>query len=164
MSYSWDLPSTPNVPAPAPSGLTTSSAAIRTVLAGLLDQFLDPVTRDYVKTDDGEWLETPDSRTLVFCFLETELGKSFSAPGDGTEIKAKIESGDPLTTAGVEADIRRAMAVLEAAGITGSPEVTGRDEDGEQLLDESKRAVFLLSWIDLATGSPIEAVFRPLGG
>lgn len=164
MSYSFDLGATPNPPAPEPSNLGASSAGLRTVLAGLLDQYLDPITRDYVRTDNGEWLETPDSRTIVFIILETRLGKSYSAPGDGTEIADRIETGEPLTTANVEADIRRAMSLLEAAGVVGAVDVTGRDENGEQLVDEAGRAAFLLNWIDLATGSPVEAVFRPLGG
>jgi hypothetical protein len=159
--YSWDLPPL----APSPGGSTSaSSAAVRTVLGGLLDQELDPVSLDFIDTDDGAWSETPDSRSLVLCQLEIELGQSYSTPGDGTELRAQIERGDPLTTSTVESDVRRALGVLELLGIIGSVEVNGRDERGEQLLDETGRALFELRWIDLATGSPVEDVYRPLGG
>jgi hypothetical protein len=141
-----------------------SSSAARTVLAGLLDQEIDPISLDYVDTDDGEWAETADSRSIVMCQLDLELGKSITTPGDGTDIKAKLESGDPLTTSFVEAEIRRALAVLEAAGIIGSVRVNGRDENGDQLVDETGRAAFELQWIDVATGSPVDDIYRPLGG
>lgn len=163
MSYSFDLP-TPNAPAPTP-GPSTSSASTRTVLGGLLDQEIDPVTLDFIDTDDGAWSETPDSRSIVLCQLELELGKSYTTPGDGTEIKARFERGDPVTTQFVEAEVRRALAVLETLGIIGAVQVSGRDEHGAQLFDESRRrAVFELRWTDLATGSPVEDVYQPFGG
>lgn len=162
MSYSWSLPSS-TPPAPDTSA-STSSAASRTVLGGLLDQEIDPLTLDFIDTDDGEWSETPDSRSIVLCQLELELGQSYTAPGDGTDIARILRSGDPVTTAIVEAEIRRALAVLEGAGVIGSVRVNGRDRNGEQLVDESGRPTFELKWIDLATGSPIEDVYKPLGG
>ena len=164
MSYSWDLPTPPNTPAPEASGLTTSSANVRTVLGGLLDMAIDTGTLDYIPTDDGEWLEVPDSRSIVLCQLEIELGRSYSTPGDGTDIAARRETGEPLTTSFVEAEVRRAMGVLAAAGIVGNVQVTGRDDQGRQLYDETGRAAFLLSWIDLATGSPIDDVTFAVGG
>ncbi len=162
MSYSWDLPSPASETPSASSGSTASS---RPVLGGLLDQEIDPVSLDYVDTDAGEWSETADSRSIVLCQLELELGKSIGTPGDGTELRAKLESGDPITTSFVEAECRRSLAILEAAGIIGSVRVNGRDpETKRQLTDEAGRAAFELSWIDLATGSPVEDVYRPLGG
>lgn len=162
MSYSWSLPSS-LAPAPTPAA-STSSASSRRVLGGLLDQEIDPLTLDFIDTDDGAWSETPDSRSIVLCQLELELGQSYATPGDGTDIARTQRSGTPLTTAFVESELRRAMAVLEAAGIVGSVEVNGRDENGDQLEDETGRAVFELKWIDLATGSPVEDVYRPFGG
>lgn len=163
MSYSWDLPEAPSPSAPA-SGASTSSRSLRTTFGGLLDQEIDPLTLDFIDTDDGEWSETPDSRSIVLCQLELELGRSYNTPGDGTRIREQLESGDPITTAFVESEVRRALAVLEALGTIGSVQVTGRDGKGEQLVDETGRATFQLTWIDLATGSPVEDVYRPLGG
>jgi hypothetical protein len=160
MSYSWSLPSSLVA---APSASAPSSSSTRTVLGGLLDQEIDPVTLDFLDTDDGAWSETPDSRSIVLCQIELELGKSYATPGDGTSIEETRRSGDPLTTAFVESEIRRALGVLEAAGVIGSVEVNGRDENGDQLVDEAGRAAFEISWTDLATGSPVSDVYRPMG-
>lgn len=160
MSYSWILPS-PAAPA-ASSGTSTASA--RPVLAGLLDQEIDPISRDFIDTDDGAWSETADSRSIVLCQLELELGKSYNTPGDGTSIRERLESGDPVTTAFVESEVRRALAILEGLGIIGGLQVNGRDDQGRQLLDEAGRAVFELHYLDLATGSPVDVDYRPLGG
>lgn len=119
---------------------------------------------DFIDTPDGEWSEIRDSRSIVLCQLELELNQSYSTPGDGTTIAEKFASGDPITTSDVEADCRRALAILERAGTIGSVKVNGRDELGRQLVDESGRATFELTWIDLATGSPVGALYRPLGG
>ncbi len=145
-------------------GSPSATPVERTVLGGLLDQEIDPVTLDFIDTDDGAWSETPDSRSIVLCQLELELGKSYTTPGDGTQTRERLEAGDPLTTSSVEADTRRALSLLEAAGVIGSVLVNGKDELGKQLVDESGRAAFELSWVDLATGSPVEDVYRPLGG
>jgi hypothetical protein len=136
----------------------------RLTLSGLLDQELDPVTLDYVDTDDGEWSDTNDSRSIVLCQLELEIGGSPFFPGDGTDLKRKLRTGDPITTADVEADTRRALGILEAAGIIGGVRVNGRDEHGKQLLDEGGRPAFETQWTDLATGSPVDDVYRPFGG
>lgn len=161
MPYSWSLPSN-SPPSPTSSGASTASS--RVVLAGLLDQEIDPISLDFIDTDDGEWSETADSRSIVLCQLELELGKSYTTPGDGTSLRERLESGDPLTTLFVESEIRRALGVLEVAGIIGSVVVSGRDDKGRQKYDEANRAVFELDWIDLATGSPVDAQYRPLGG
>jgi hypothetical protein len=135
-------------------------------LGGLLDMYLDPVTLDYVDTDDGEWLETADSRTLVLIMLELRFGEDWSAPGDGTRIKASLENedGDPTTTAFIVAETQRAMAVLAGDGIVSDVVVVGTDTRGRPLLDESGRQVIKLSWRDLASGSPIDLVFTPFKG
>lgn len=160
-SYSWQIPEAS--PPPSSSGPSSSSAGVRAVLGGLLDMEIDPVTLDYLDTEDGEWSETPDSRSIVLCQIELELGASIYSPGDGTRIKEMIRAGDPVTTAFVESELRRAMGLLEAAGVVGGVEVNGRDREGKQLTDETGRAVFELAWIDLATGSPVEDVYR-IGG
>lgn len=134
-------------------------------VAGLYDQLVDPITYDFVDTDDGEWEETADSRSIVLCQLEIELGQSLDTPGDGTRIRAQLENeeGEPVTTAFVETECRRALGVLEGLGLLGNVVVNGRDERGLQLIDESGRATIELSYLDLATGSPVDVVYRPLG-
>lgn len=140
-----------------------------TELGGLLDQYLDPVTLDYVDTDDGEWLETADSRTLVMIMLEQKLGKDWAAPGDGTRVKDSLENtdGDPTTTAFVVAETQRAMAVLAADGIVSDVTVIGTERIGgieRAIVDEAGRQVIKVSWRDLASGSPVDLVYTPFKG
>lgn len=159
MTYSFDLPGSMSPP-PSASGLSTSSnAANRAIIGAVYDQEIDPVSLDFIDTDDGEWRETPDSRSIVLCQIEIELGGSIFTPGDGTRIAERLRDGDPLTTAFVEAELGRALGVLATAGILASVRVNGRDRQGRQLFDESKRPVFELHYIDLATGSPVDEVY-----
>lgn len=159
MSYSFDLPGSLSPP-PSPSGLSSpSSASNRAILGAVYDQEVDPVGYDFIDTDDGEWRETPDSRSIVLCQLEIELGGSIFTPEDGTRIAERLRAGDPLTTAFVEAELGRALGVLEAASVVSAVRVNGRDRNGRQLYDEAGRPVFELHYIDLATGSPVDEVY-----
>lgn len=130
-------------------------------LAGFLDQYLDPITLDYVDTDDGEWLETPDSRTLVMIMIDMRLGRSYSAPTDGTRIAELLEQGDPVTPAIVVSEVTRAMTALAISGVLSNFSIRTTETDGSLLVDESGRFSPELSWIDLATGSPIDLVYTP---
>ena len=134
-----------------------NSPTARSALGGALDQLLDPITLDYVDTDGGDWQETADSRTLVMCMLEMRLGKSYSAPQDGTAIKDLLERGEPVTAAVVIADTDRAMAILVAEGLIEDVTIaTDTDEVG--------RFVLVLHWRDLASGSPVDLVYAPFQG
>jgi hypothetical protein len=118
---------------------------------------IDPVTLDYVDTDGGDWQETADSRTLVMCMLEIRLGSSYSAPEDGTEIKAMLERGSPVTPEIVVAETDRAMSILVADGLIEDVTInTDKDETG--------RFVLVLHWRDLASGSPVDLVYAPFQG
>jgi hypothetical protein len=163
VSYSWILPGSSSPPTSTPEPSTGPSTASAAILGGVYDQEIDPVSLDFIDTDDGAWSETQDSRSIVMCQLDIELGSSYSFPGDGTDIRRRLESGDPLTPSIVIADIRRAMGVLASVGVLTLLDVQGVDADGDQLVDEVNRPIFLLSWIDLATGSPVDAVYRPNG-
>lgn len=137
------------------------------VAGAVLDQFLDPITLDFVDTDDGEWLETADSRTIVIIMIEMRLGKSYSSPADGTRIAAAFEDGEPVTTGFVVTEITRAMGILEAAGVLTDFSIRVTEDgtaDGQVLVDETGRFTPELRWIDLATGSPVDLVYAPFGG
>jgi len=145
------------------SGSLSSIATGRSDLGANLDQLIDPLTLDYVDTDDGEWLETADSRTMVMCQIEMRLGEDFAAPDDGTRIKALLEDPDFIVTpAVVVAETRRALQVLVDAGIIGELDF-GATEDthGNMIVDEAGRFVLALSWRDLASGSPVDLVYSP---
>lgn len=146
-----------------------SQATAFSELGGLLDMYLDPVTLDYVDTDNGEWLETADSRTLVMIMLEQKFGEDWAAPGDGTRVKASLENEDgaPTLTAFVVAETQRAMGVLANEGIVADVSVKGTEVVGgieRPLVDETGRQVIKLSWRDLASGSPVDLVYTPFKG
>lgn len=159
-SYSFRLPGPPTGTDPDVTGAST--ATTRTALGGLFDQEIDPRTLDFIDTDTGEWSETADSRSIVLCMLELEFGMSYTAPTDGTRIKELLDAGDPVTAATVLSDVLRAMNVLVVAGVVADVTARGLDEHGRQLVDESGRAVFELSYTDLATGSPVDTVYSPI--
>jgi hypothetical protein len=127
---------------------------------GALDMYLDPITLDYVDTDDGEWLEVPDSRTIVLIQLEQRLGDSWESPGDGTAIKARLEDGEPVTPEFVQSETERAMQVLVSAGVISDLTVGPiTDATGAYTTDDDGRFVLQTSWRDLASNEPIDLVY-----
>lgn len=149
------------VPSPGGTPLSSLGATPAGELAGQLDQLIDPATLDYVRTDNGEWAQTADSRTIMMLMLEIELGASPFDPGDGTVIKERLRSGDPITVDEVRADALRAGRLLASAGVLSDLTVTVRDANGDALIDESGRSLILLNWRDLASGSPVDFIFQP---
>lgn len=155
MSYSFDLPpGSVFVPPDPGTSASLQQATARSVLGGLLDMLIDPVSLDFVDTEDGEFLETADSRTIVMMMIEIRLGESFSDPGDGTRIKALLEAGDPVTAGVVIAETLRAMQLLVDAGIISDVDATeGTTVDG--------RFELKTRWRDLASGSPVDLAYEP---
>ena len=160
-TYSWQLPAPPSGGAAQPSG--NAIATPRTsLLGGLYDQMVDPITLDFIDTANGEWLETADSRSIVLAMLELRLGKSYSAPGDGTRLAEIFETGEPVTVGLVVADVTRAMKVLERSGVLTNFSIATFEADGVTLLvDQAGRFRPLLRWTDLATGSPVDLAYTP---
>lgn len=128
---------------------------------GVTDMLIDPVTLDYVRTTDGEWQETQDSRTTMLLMLELHLSASPFDPGDGTTIAALRENGDPLTPEDVLAETLRAGNILVAAGIIADLTASVRDRNGAVLTDGGGRLLVRCSWRDLASGAGADLIFQP---
>lgn len=125
------------------------------------DRLLDPVTLDYVRTENGEWAETPDSRTLVMIALDLEFGASPFSPGDGTTIAELRRSGAPITPDEVVGETLRIGEALRRAGILADFEASIlTDANGAQVGDGSGRVIINLSYRDLASGSPVDLRIR----
>lgn len=133
-------------------------------LGAPLDQYIDPVTLDYVDTADGEFLETADSRTIMMMQLEIRLGSDVTAPRDGTRLKAMLEAGEPVTREVIVAESLSAAQVLVDAGDASDVSATMVDGAGQPLIDEKGRPVVSMSWRDLASGSPVDLVYVPFQG
>lgn len=130
------------------------SRSVTTDRAGYFDMILDPVSRDFIDTDDGEFMESIDSRTIVMAMIEIRLGEAFDCPGDGTRIKALLEAGDPVTPSVVIAETLRAMQILVNEGIIADVDAAeGPTVDG--------RFELKLHWRDLASGSPVDFAYEP---
>lgn len=155
-AYSWRLPAPPVAVAATSTAAELLQAQSKTRLGGLLDQLIDPVTLDYVDTDDGEWAETADSRSIVMIQIEMNLGEDFYAPEDGTRVKRLLETGDPLTPDIAVAESLRALSLVQVAGIISDVTATHGFVDG----------IFTITmgWRDLASGSPVDLVYQPFQG
>lgn len=124
------------------------------------DMLIDPVTLDYVRTSDGAWAETADSRTEMMIELELELGASPFDPDDGTTIAARRRDGDPITPDEVEAEALRVCERKQRQGVIADFSVTVRDAAGNLLRDAAGRLVVSLRWRDLASGSPVDLAIQ----
>lgn len=124
-----------------------------------VDMLIDPVTLDYVRTPDGAWAETADSRTLMMLELELELGASPFDPEDGTTIAARRRDGDPVTPDEVEGEALRVGDRLQREGVIADFTVTVRDAAGSVIRDSSGLVV-VLSWRDLASGTPVDLAIQ----
>jgi hypothetical protein len=127
---------------------------------GQVDMLIDPVTLDYVRTADGAWAETADSRTLMMLELELELGASPFDPTSGTTIAARRRDGDPVTPGEVEAEALRVGDRLQREGVIADFSATVRDAAGNVLRDSSGRLVVALNWRDLASGTPVDLAIQ----
>jgi hypothetical protein len=157
--YSFRIPGPPPIATPIPS-IGGGAITTRSPLGGLFDQLIDPATRDYVRTDNGEWAETPTSESIVLIMFETELGASPFFPSDGTRIKALLREGDPVTPEMILAETLRALQVLEARGVLSDARAEIRDANGDVLQDEAGRMVVRVFWRDLASGSPVDLALQ----
>jgi hypothetical protein len=160
--YSFRIPGPPPIAPPVPPSSGGGGGAIttRSPLGGLFDQLIDPATHDYVRTDNGEWAETPTSQSIVLVMLETELGASPFFPSDGTRIKALLREGDPVTPETILAETLRAMQILVADGVIADATAKVRDDNGDVLRDEAGRTVVRVHWRDLAAGSPVDLALQ----
>lgn len=130
-------------------------------LSSQIDQVIDPATWDYVRTENGEWAETADTRTMMLLMLSIELGASPYDPADGTTIAELRRDGAPLTPEVLKDETMRAGGILQAAGIISDLAATVRDPQGRVLKDAAGRTVVAVTWRDLSSGSPVDLAFQP---
>lgn len=157
-TVTWSLPSSPAPPsAPAPTG-SSPSRPTRTI-GGIFDQYLDPVTGDYVDTDDGAWWETEDSRTAVLMQLTIRYGEWWVDPEAGSRLPGMLEADDgaPVTVPQAVDETRRALQALVDDGIITDLLVI-TDPAGDGALH---RGVILISYRDRASGRPVDGVYQP---
>jgi hypothetical protein len=128
---------------------------------GVGDMLLDPVKLDYVRTANGEWQQTYDSRTQVLIRLSIRLGHSPFDPSHGTAIADLLLSGDLNNVDILQSETLRVGNDLHTEGVLSDLLVTVRDANGQPLLDDRGRNIVRTQWRDLASGEPITEAFTP---
>lgn len=148
---------------PSPEGSPLSELQFNTPnrASSGIDRLVDPITLDYVRTDNGEWAETADNRTTVLIALSIPIGESPYDPDQGTAIAARVRSGAGISPEFLRAECERVGAQLARAGVLSDLRVTVRDEGGRALRDATGRLAVLLEWRDLSSGSPATTTFTP---
>lgn len=126
-----------------------------------VDRVLDPVTLDYVRTENGEWAETADNRTTVLIALSIRLGESPYDPDQGTSIARRLMTGQAVTPEFLQAETVRVGEQLARAGVLSDLRVTVRDQDKRPLRDSAGRLAVKTEWRDLSSGSPVATTFAP---
>lgn len=153
-TFTWDLPSPPALAPDPGTAADYLFATLQSQTGGLLDLVIDPTTLDYVDTENGDWLETADSRTLVMCMIELELDGDIYTPEDGTRIKAlQRERDGAVLDEEIVAEVRRVLQVVADAGIISDSSVTSQRVAGELVVD--------CNWTDVASGSPVDLTYKP---
>ena len=127
----------------------------------LTDMFLDPETLDFTDEDDGAWREIDDSRTAVRAILDIRFNEWCGNPSDGSRLRAMLEAQDPPPLPeDLVAEAERALRVLVNESLISSL-VVRLDEDPSS---PSGRVVLVASYVDLASGRPVDVVYSPFGG
>jgi hypothetical protein len=161
-------PTTPDTSSPGsgyvfvPSGFRFAAFGVGspTVVDGL-DRLIDPVTGDYVRTENGEWTETQDSRTIMLIAMSVRLGRSAFDAHHGTSIQDRVEAGSLTSPEFILAESARVGGDLADEGTLSNLIVTIRDRDGRLLRDENGKLTVNMQWRDLASGSPVQTTFTP---
>lgn len=149
------------VPTPGGSPLSALNQILPSSMSSGVDRMLDPVTLDYIRTDNGEWAETADSRTIVLIALSIRLGRSAFDPSHGTTIADRLENGLGLSPEFLQAETVRVGEQLRQEGIISDLRVIVRDQDGNELRDDAGRLAVKTEYKDLSSGSPVNATFAP---
>lgn len=122
------------------------------------DIVIDPVTRDFVETDDGEWEESDDARTAVFCQLDSREGRWWGDPFAGSR-NAEILESDLPTPESLRDSSRRAMLALAGGGLVSDVHITITTHDKGRGF-----AGLLFQWRDRSSNRPADLAYSPLGG
>lgn len=122
------------------------------------DILIDPITRDFVETDEGDWEETDDSRTAVLCELESREDAWWGDPPAGSQNAAIMESDVPTPEKLLDSN-RRSLRKLVAAGLISDAHIVIEEHD-----TAAGAVTFFLQWVDRSSNRPADLSYSPLGG
>lgn len=124
------------------------------------DIVIDPITKTFVEDGTGGWVESDDSRTAVFCQIESELDAWCGDPSAGSDNAKILRSTDPIEIQDLIDSTRRAMTVMVNAGIVGDLTVSELDTDTAPFLGI---AAMLLQWRDRASDKTVDLIYPSIG-
>lgn len=122
------------------------------------DVYIDPITRDFVETDTGEWEETENAGTAVMIQIESEEGAWWGDGEAGSQNAAILRSELP-TIEELQDSTRRSLLRLVAAGMISDLHVTIEEQD-----NAAATGALLIRWFDRSSSRPVDLVYSPLGG
>ncbi len=127
---------------------------------GNISFLVDPDSLDLMDTDDGWFVETADSRTIVMWQLEATFNAWWGDPASGSRIKAIMRGDDPATAQDLRNEILRALQPLVEDQFIAELGVAleGYDEGAPH------RPVILINYRDLAANMLVGLSATPLGG
>ncbi len=156
-SFAFSSPFSDSVFSFAPSRAFLLGATTSDLIGS--DRLIDPMTNDYIRTENGEWVETADSRTIVLIALSVHLGRSPFDPDHGTVIHELMKSGDLVDPETLQSETIRVGDALASEGVLSHLLVAVRDADGNPLRGDNDQSIVRTEWRDLASGSPIQQAF-----
>lgn len=122
-----------------------------------LDLVIDPLTRDFVDTDDGGWLEADDSRTAVLLQLAESADAWWAEPRVGSRVPELLTRAEPATAEEFRDEVARALQVLVDEHVIAELSVAITHE-------ETGRVQLELAYTDVGSGSRVDDLTIPLGG
>lgn len=159
--FTWTVPA-PASSSPSsgsPSSIPNAEKHLKRRTFGFFDMEIDPESRDYIDTTDGEWSETEDSRTAVMMQLDIRYGEWHADPDAGSRINALVESGMLMSDAGILQlvdEARRALQVLVDDGIIADLTVDTGDIDFG-----AGRVELTILYTDRSSGHVVDVVYSP---
>ncbi len=155
-TFTWRFPAQTVTRPVAPPTSTAASTDPADALFGGIDMDLDPVTRDYINTDDGAWAETTSSRAAVMMQLEIQYNRWHADPDAGSRIRELLEADDEVTADMIVDEARRSLQLLVEDGIVADLSVAVGAED-----TEAGRLDIDISYTDVLSGHVVELNYSP---
>lgn len=122
------------------------------------DILIDPKTLDFVDDGAGGWSEVDDSRTAVMVQVGSYEGEWFGDPEAGSQNHALITSDEPVEPEELVDSQRRALQVLQRAGLISDVSVSVLAED-----DLAGALSILSTWRDRASDRVVDLAYPSIG-
>lgn len=156
-AYTWIFPSAALGGSSSASSSPLGATGGGQLAQGALNLVIDPITRDLIDSDDGWFVESTDSRSIVIWQLESTYLAWWGDPFSGSRVRAILSGNEPGTIDDLRDEVYRALQPLVTDGII-SELVVAVD------VDEAKRPALVINYRDRSSGHPADLAYVPFGG